>query len=105
MNAIDLIRHIDGGRIAEDLHRKLSELQMAVCETNLKGSVTLKITVEPGNLEQSATRCHFHADVKGSIPMPPRGGIDLYIYEGEASLRHPKQPQRQTVPDNADELA
>jgi hypothetical protein len=86
----EVIAEYGNGRLLERLSAELAEVARAVGETNLKGTVTLKLSVEPSG-EGAYT---LNADVTAKVPKRGVGQAIFYADQsGNLSRRDPRQPE------------
>lgn len=79
-----------GGALQGELTETLAELVRAVVEHEKPGSLTLKVTVKPG--EDGVLYVLVFDDVTAKIPQPPRGGALFHPDEQGSLTRHnPRQ--------------
>lgn len=82
-----LLRH-DKGRLHADASRALQEVVAAVALLGKKGSLTVKLDVEP--LEAGAVR--LRGTVTPKAPIDPAASIWYANEEGELTVNNPNQP-------------
>lgn len=86
----EVIAEYGHGRLMERLSDKLAEVVAAVGETNLKGTLTLKLNVEPSG-EGAFT---LSAEVTHKVPERGVGQAIFYADgEGNLSRRDPRQSE------------
>ena len=82
---IDLLRD---GAVTSQLTDELRELSAAIKETRKKGSITLKISIEPNGEDAVA----IEADVKTSMPRASIGKAMMFMDQAGNMMRdHPRQ--------------
>ncbi len=89
---------LDKGRVHDDMTDRLAELVEAVCHTAKKGSVTLKISVEPldaSTFEDDGTLV-FSGDVKLDVPRLTRAPSIFYAtgVDGQVTRDAPRNDPR-----------
>lgn len=88
---MELLRKHDGGRLVEHLEAEVEQVVHAVRATGKKGSVTLKLEVDPANRE--VTRVDVRPSVKAAVPRKDLVAEDYYIGKDmELTKRDPLQP-------------
>lgn len=94
----DLIRDHNNGRAHNELSELLHELVAAVKDTGKKGSLTLRLTIEPMKGDTGAfTLVH---DVSSRVPKPDRKASIFYVDgEGNLSRSNPDQPEFEFLRD------
>lgn len=97
VNVLSLLQTLDGGRVLDDLHERLSELLLAVETAHKKGKVVLTFTVKPVN-DPEAPRVDLKGDVTHRIPTIERHSELFYLTESyRLTRKHPRQP---SLPEN-----
>lgn len=95
---IAMIAESQAGEVALDINRKLQEVVQAICETQGKGVLNLKITMQPGKLTGKGPRATqvqtIVADFDCSIKKPELGMGDAIFFvdeNGELTRDDPRQ--------------
>jgi hypothetical protein len=63
-NFIEVVAEFGAGRLLDKLNEKLSDVVIAVEETNLVGEMTVKLTLKPSGIGSIT----MSADVKSKVP-------------------------------------
>ncbi len=86
----EVVAEYGNGRLLERLSAELAEVTRAVAETNLKGTVTLKLSIEPSG-DAAFT---MNAEVTAKVPKRGVGQAIFYADQaGNLSRRDPRQAE------------
>lgn len=79
------------GALHDDLSRALVELVQGCVETGKKGTLTLKVTIDPNDDEETLS---IVDDVIVKVPKPTtKAGLFYFDEEGNLMRRNPRQPE------------
>jgi len=90
-NITEVMMQIRGGAALDDAGKRLAEVVLAVKATGKKGSITLKIDIEPD--KQDDTVVTFQPSLEVKVPRKPYAKGIFYVDErnGNVSREDPKQ--------------
>lgn len=89
---IDVLSQIRGGAALTDANKELRAVVMAVKSTGKKGSITLKIDIEPDKTDETVVT--FQPDVTIKVPRKPYAKGLFYVSEnGDVSREDPRQTE------------
>lgn len=85
----DLVRGIDEGELVNRLNDELTRVVRAVYETDLKGSLTLKLDFVP---DAESGRVEIRPDVKAKVPIAPVASTTYFAHpDGRLRKEDPRQ--------------
>ena len=93
--AISTISTMHGGKTSDDLDDALREVTRGVVASNLKGKVTLTLTIQPGGTGVGETPLYtVDADIKKSVPTKRRQSQSFFVDEhNNLTRREPGQTE------------
>lgn len=89
---LDVLSQIRGGAALIDANKELREVVMAVKSTGKKGSITLKIDIEPDKTDDTVVT--FQPDVTKKVPKKAYAKGLFYVSDnGDVSREDPRQQE------------